>query len=190
MIQCKINVLLIIHVTKKLYKDSLKIIYKYCTYKYSMINFCNMIVITITMNTMNKNPNIKNQKPTSSHNQQFIRHCINCILCYSNQFIHKGSPCSNKHFRSTKCKTIIIITYNINILNNPRYKQRISEYVFLLQKSVKFYVFILFQRKISQTMCHNFRLSQKKAKIAIIMIETFIFIVFDLLKPMQPLILP
>ena len=41
-----------IHVTKKLYKESLKVIYKYCPYKYSMIIICNMTVITITINTM------------------------------------------------------------------------------------------------------------------------------------------
>ena len=43
-IQCKINVLLMIHVTKRLYKDSLKVIYKHCAYKYSIIIICFVFV--------------------------------------------------------------------------------------------------------------------------------------------------
>ena len=136
-IQCKFGVLLVIHVTKELYKDSLKVNNKYSAYKYFIIIICIVFVTTRTMNTMSAN-----QKPISSHYLQFIRYYTNFILCYYNYYTSTGSPCISKHIKSTKCLTTKTITYSYNILNNSTFKQRIiSDYFYCRQVSYFIYLF-------------------------------------------------
>ena len=119
-IWCKINVRLMIHVTKNLFTN----MYKYWTFKYSVIIICVMIVITIPRNTMNvfteQSIIPQGQKLGSSHIQQFIRYYTNFILCYCNYHTHTGSPCINKHFRSTECTTIKLVTYLVSCLGPSR----------------------------------------------------------------------
>ena len=135
-----------IQVTKEIYKDSLKVNHKYCANKISIIIICIMFVITRIMNTMSAETEHstiqQDQKPISSHNQQFIRYCTNFIMYYCNYYTSTGSPCISKHFRSTKCTIIKIITYNYNILYILRFKLSIiSDYFYYRKVSYFMYLF-------------------------------------------------
>ena len=202
-IQCKINVLLMIHVAKKLYRDLLKVIYENHTYKYPMIiifiiiviviNITIIIVISNTMNTMSAVTEQSiiphNQNQISSHNQ-YIINCANIILCYRDYYAYTGSPCINKHFRSTECITIEIVTYTNTVLNYSRFTQRIigdylyyrkvlcSKYLFhLIENLVKLCAIILDYLRIKKQKIFFDKLPHMLVPYIMYLIICFIFIV-------------